>query len=69
MGGRFKRTLRTGRALVIAGAAVLAAAAGASAANERTASLGGVPANEHIAFITVGEPARAPSGGAGLCVE
>lgn len=69
MGGRFKRTLRTGRALVIAGTAVLTATAGASAANERTASLGGFSANEHIVFVTVGEPARAPIGWVEFCIE
>ena len=69
MGGRFKQTLRTGRALVMAGAAVLAASAGASAANERTASLGGFSANEHIVFATVGEPARAPIGWVEFCIE
>lgn len=69
MGGRFKRTLRTGRALVIACTAVLTATAGASAANERTASLGGFSANEHIVFVTVGEPARAPIGWVEFCIE
>jgi len=69
MGGRFQQTLRTGRALVIAGTAVLAATAGATAANERTASLGGFSANEHIVFIAVGEPARAPIGWLEFCVE
>ena len=69
MGWRFKQTLRTGRALVMAGAAVLAASAAASAANERTASLGGFSANEHIVFVTVGEPTRAPIGWVEFCIE
>ena len=69
MGWRFKRTLRTGCVLAMAGVAVLADTAGASAANERTASLGGYSANEHIVFVTVGEPARAPIGWVEFCIE
>src|SRR5665647_2360731 len=68
MGWRFKQTLRTGCALVIA-ATALAVAAGAAAANERTASLGGYSATEHVVFATVGGPTRAPIGWVEFCVE
>jgi predicted transglutaminase-like cysteine proteinase len=69
MGWRFKQTLRTGCALVIAGTAVLAVSAGAGAAGERTASLGGYSATERAIFVTVGEPTRAPIGWVEFCVE
>jgi predicted transglutaminase-like cysteine proteinase len=69
MGGRFKQTLRTGRVLVMACGAVLAASAGATAANERTASLGGFSANEQIVFVAIGEPTRAPIGWVEFCIE
>lgn len=69
MGWRFKQTLRTGRVLLITCGAVLAASAGATAANERTASLGGFSANEQIVFVAIGEPTRAPIGWVEFCVE
>ena len=70
MGWRFKQGLQTGCALVIACTAVLAVSAGGTAANERTASLGGSSApSERAAFVAVGEPTRAPIGWIEFCVE
>ena len=70
MGWRFKHVLRTGSALVVACSAALAASAGATAANERTAALGGSSApSERVVYVAVGEPTRAPIGWVEFCVE
>ena len=68
MGWRFKRGAIGGLSL-IAGMAVLAAAAGTTAADERLAYGGPVTAHERPAYITVGEPTRAPIGWVEFCVE
>ncbi len=70
MGGRYKRILRTGTALVLVVTAALAVSTGATAAGERTGSLGaGGGSNNGAAFITVGEPTRPPIGWVEFCVE
>jgi predicted transglutaminase-like cysteine proteinase len=71
MGGRFKRILRTGTALVFVVTAALAVTTtGAASASERTGSLGaGGGSNERIAFVAVGEPTRPPIGWVEFCVE
>jgi predicted transglutaminase-like cysteine proteinase len=68
MGWRFKRGAIGGLSL-IAGMAVLAAAAGTTAADERLAYGGPVTLHERSAIITVGEPTRAPIGWVEFCVE
>jgi len=70
MGWRFKQGLRTSCALVVACTAVLAVGMSSTAANERTASLGGsaVP-NDKPAYAAVGEPTRTPIGWVEFCVE
>jgi predicted transglutaminase-like cysteine proteinase len=68
MGWRFKRGAIGGLSL-IAGMAVLAAAAGTAASDERLAYGGPVTLHERSAFITVGEPTRAPIGWVEFCVE
>jgi predicted transglutaminase-like cysteine proteinase len=65
----FKQTLRTGSALVLVCAAALAVSAGSTAATERTASLGAMPNNDRVAYIEVGETARAPIGWVEFCVR
>ena len=67
MGWGFKQGLQTSCALVFACTAAFAIA-GNAMAGDRTASLGGTP-NDRIAFIEVGEPARAPIGWVEFCVE
>jgi predicted transglutaminase-like cysteine proteinase len=67
MGGRFKQGLPGGGAFILACTAAFAVAAGGASANERTGSLGG--ANERIAYVAVGEPARAPIGWVEFCIE
>jgi predicted transglutaminase-like cysteine proteinase len=69
MGWRFKQTLRTSCALVLACTAAFAVTMGGTAAAERTASLGVAPSNERTAYIEVGEPTRAPIGWVEFCVE
>jgi predicted transglutaminase-like cysteine proteinase len=70
MGGRFKQALRTGSALAIVCTAALAVSVGGTAANERTASLGGSSApSERVVYVAVGEPTRAPIGWVEFCVE
>jgi predicted transglutaminase-like cysteine proteinase len=70
MGWRFKQALRTGSALVIACTAALAVSAGATAASDRTASLGGaMPSNDRPVYGAVGEPTRTPIGWVEFCVE
>ena len=68
MGWRFKRGAIGGLSL-IASMAVLAAAAGIAAADERLAYGGPVTSHERPAYITVGEPTRAPIGWVEFCVE
>jgi len=70
MSWRFKQVFRTGSALVIACSAAFAASAGATAANERTASLGGSSApSERVVYVAIGEATRAPIGWVEFCVE
>jgi predicted transglutaminase-like cysteine proteinase len=71
MGGRFKRILRTGTALVFVVTAALAVTTtGAASAGERTGSVGpGGGSNDRVAFVAVGEPARPPIGWVEFCVE
>ncbi len=70
MGGRIKRILRTGTALVFAVTAALAVTTtGASSAGERTGSLGASGGSDRAVFVAVGEPARPPIGWVEFCVE
>jgi predicted transglutaminase-like cysteine proteinase len=72
MGGRFKQTLRTSSALVLACTMALAVGVGGTAASERTGSLGGGGGsitNERVVYAAVGEPTRAPIGWVEFCVE
>jgi len=69
MGWGFKRTLRTGSALVLICAAALAVSTATAAADDRTASLGAMPNNDRAAYIEVGETARAPIGWVEFCVR
>jgi predicted transglutaminase-like cysteine proteinase len=69
MGWGFKRTLRTGSALVLICAAALAVSTATAAAGDRTASLGAMPNNDRAAYIEVGETARAPIGWVEFCVR
>jgi predicted transglutaminase-like cysteine proteinase len=69
MGWGFKRTLRTGSALVLICAAALAVSIATAAAGDRTASLGAMPNNDRAAYIEVGETARAPIGWVEFCVR
>jgi predicted transglutaminase-like cysteine proteinase len=71
MGRGIKQVVRTGNALVLVCATVCAVSAGAMAAGERTASLGGSAAvsNERPVYVAVGEPTRAPIGWVEFCVE
>ena len=69
MGWGFKRTLRTGSALVLICAAALAVSTATAAAGDRTASLGAMPNNDRSAYIEVGETARAPIGWVEFCVR
>jgi predicted transglutaminase-like cysteine proteinase len=67
MGWRFKRVALCG-GLVMACAAIMAAAGGASA-GERLAYGGPANLHEPTAYIAVGEPTRAPIGWVEFCVE
>lgn len=69
MGRRFKQALRTGSALAVACAAVLAASAGGSSAGERVAAIHPGQSIEKIVYAAVGEPARAPIGWVEFCAE
>jgi predicted transglutaminase-like cysteine proteinase len=69
MGWGFKPTLRTGSALVLICSAAIAFSIVTAAAGDRTASLGAMPGNDHIAYIEVGEPTRSPIGWIEFCVE
>ncbi len=70
MAWRLKQVLRTGAMLAVAAAAILAASAGATAAGERTASLGNpFPALDQPLYIAVGEPTRPPIGWVDFCTE
>jgi predicted transglutaminase-like cysteine proteinase len=68
MGWRFKQIAIGGMALM-AGVAVLAAAAGTAAAGERLAYGGPVNLHERVADIAVGAATRAPIGWVEFCVE
>ena len=68
MGWRFKQSLRTSCALVMACTAAFAVTVGGTHAAERTASLGNA-STERIAYVAVGEPTRAPIGWVEFCVE
>jgi predicted transglutaminase-like cysteine proteinase len=68
MGWRFKQTLQIHCALVIAGAAILAVAAGAAVAGERTASLGRYSVPGRAGFVAVGDPTRPPIGWVEFCI-
>src|SRR6187549_2591860 len=70
MARRLKQVLRTGAMPAVAAAAILAASAGATAAGERTASLGNpFPPLEQPLYIAVGEPTRPPIGWVDFCIE
>ena len=70
MGGRFKRILRTGTALVFVVTAALAVTTtGAASAGERTGSLGAGGGSDRSVFLAVGEPTRPPIGWVEFCVE
>ena len=68
MGWRFKR-IATGGMLIMAGVAVLAAAAGGAAAGERLAYGGPVNAHERAVYIAVGDVTRSPIGWVEFCAE
>ena len=68
MGWRFKQ-IATRDLLVMAGVAVLAAAAGGAAAGERLAYGGPVNPHERAAYIAVGDVTRSPIGWVEFCVE
>ena len=68
MGWRFKR-FATGGMLVMAGVAVLAAAAGGATAGERLAYGGPVNAHERAVYIAVGDVTHSPIGWVEFCVE
>ena len=68
MGRRFKRIATRGL-LVMAGVAVLAAAAGGATAGERLAYGGPVNAHERAVYIAVGDVTRSPIGWVEFCVE
>src|SRR6476646_4953936 len=70
MARRFKETLRTRATLAFVAAAMLAVSVSATAARERTASLGNpLPQLEQPLYIAVGEPTRPPIGWVDFCVE
>ena len=69
MGWGFKRTLRTGSALVLICSAAIAFSTVTAAAGDRTASLGAMPGNDRVAYVEVGEPTRSPIGWVEFCVE
>jgi predicted transglutaminase-like cysteine proteinase len=69
MGWGFKRTLRTGSALVLICSAAIAFSTVTAAAGYRTASLGAMPGNDRVAYVEVGEPTRAPIGWVEFCVR
>ena len=70
MARRFKQALRTSAMLAVAAAAFLAASASATAAGERTGSLGApVPSAEPPLYVAVGEPTRPPIGWVEFCIE
>jgi predicted transglutaminase-like cysteine proteinase len=70
MARRFKQALRSGAALAVVAAAILAATAGETAAAERTGSLGlFVPRPERPIYVAVGETARPPIGWVDFCIE
>jgi predicted transglutaminase-like cysteine proteinase len=69
MGWGFKQGLRTSCALVFACTAAFAVTVGGATAGERIASLGAMPNNDRVAYIEVGEPARAPIGWVEFCVR
>ena len=68
MGWRFKQFAIGGMSLM-AGMAVLAAAAGTAAAEERLAYGGPANLHERAAYIAVGAATRAPIGWVGFCVR
>ena len=68
MGWRFKR-FATGGVSLIAGVAVLAAAAGTAAAGERLAYGGPVNLHERAAYIAVGAVTRPPIGWVEFCIR
>jgi len=70
MAGRLNQALRTGAMLAVVAAAILAASAGATAAGERTGSLGvSLPPPERPLYVAVGEPTRPPIGWVDFCIE
>jgi predicted transglutaminase-like cysteine proteinase len=69
MGWGFKRTLRTGSALVLICSAAIAFSTVTAAAGDHTASLGAMPGNDRTAYVEVGEPTRAPIGWVEFCVR
>lgn len=70
MARRLKQALRTGAALAVVAAAFLATSAGATAAAERTGSLGLFrPIPERPVYVAVGDAARPPIGWVDFCIE
>jgi predicted transglutaminase-like cysteine proteinase len=70
MARRLKHTLRAGAMLAVVAAAILAASAGATAAGERTGSLGvSLPPPQRPLYVAVGEPTRPPIGWLDFCIE